>query len=82
MLVVWQNWFRGLVHELHVVVIVSQVPVFVCKQLRKTVMWPTSRNLWGYCQIDSQLLLVLVEVLRATRDALVTGELMEVNTMV
>ena len=24
-------------HELHVVVIVSQVPVFVCKQLRKTV---------------------------------------------
>lgn len=25
-------------HELHVVVIVSQVPVFVCKQLRKTVI--------------------------------------------
>jgi len=28
------------VHELHVVVIVSQVPVFVCKQLRKTVKGP------------------------------------------
>lgn len=38
MLVVQQNWFRGLVHELHVVVIVSQVPVFVCKQFRKTVI--------------------------------------------
>ena len=25
-------------HELHVVVIVSQVPIFVCKQLRKTVI--------------------------------------------
>jgi len=34
-LVVQQNWFRGVVNELHVVVIVSQVPVFVCKQLRK-----------------------------------------------
>jgi len=32
-LVVQQNWFRGLVN---VVVIVSQVPEFVCKQLRKT----------------------------------------------
>jgi len=37
-LVVQQNWFRGLVNELHVVVIVSHVPKFVCKQLRKTVM--------------------------------------------
>lgn len=37
MLVVEQNWFRGLVNELHAVVIVSQIPVFVCKQLRKTV---------------------------------------------
>ena len=27
-------------HELHVMVIVSQVPVFVCKQLRKTVTVP------------------------------------------
>jgi len=36
-LVVHQNWFRGLVNDLHVVVIVSQVPEFVCKQLRKTV---------------------------------------------
>jgi len=36
-LVVQQNWFRGLVNELHVVVIVSQVPENVCKQLRKTV---------------------------------------------
>jgi len=37
-LVVQQNWFRGLVNELHVEVIVSQVPEFVCKQLRKTVI--------------------------------------------
>jgi len=37
-LVVQQNWFRGLVNELHVVVIVSQVPENVCKQLRKTVI--------------------------------------------
>ena len=26
-------------HELHGVAIVSQVPVFVCKQSRKTVVW-------------------------------------------
>ena len=37
MFVVQQNWFRELAHELHVVVIVSQVPLFVCKQSRKTV---------------------------------------------
>jgi len=36
-LVVQQNWYRGLVNEFHVVLIVSQVPEFVCKQLRKTV---------------------------------------------
>jgi len=36
MLVVHQNWFRGLVNELHVVT-VSQVPEFVCKRSRKTV---------------------------------------------
>jgi len=36
-LVVQQNWFKGLVNGLHVVVIVSQVPEFVCKHLRKTV---------------------------------------------
>jgi len=37
-LVVQQNWLRGLVNELHVVVIVSQVPENVCKQSRKTVI--------------------------------------------
>jgi len=37
-LVVQQNWFRGLANELHVVLIVSQVPENVCKQSRKTVM--------------------------------------------
>jgi len=37
-LVVQQNWFRGLVmNEFRVVVIVSQVPENVCKQSRKTV---------------------------------------------
>ncbi len=38
--VLQQNWFSGLVHELQVVVIVSQEPVLVCKQLRKTVIMP------------------------------------------
>lgn len=35
--VVQQIWFRRLVHGLHVEVIVSLVPVFVCEQLRKTI---------------------------------------------
>jgi len=43
-LVVHQNWFRGLVNELHVVVIVSQVPEFVYKQLRKTVMYSSTAH--------------------------------------
>jgi len=38
-LVVQQYWFRELVNELHVVVIVSQVPENVCKQSRKTVIF-------------------------------------------
>ena len=38
MLEVLQNWFRGLVHESHDVVSVSQVPISVCKQLRKIVI--------------------------------------------
>jgi len=45
-LVVQQNFFRGLVNEFHVVFIVSQVPEFVCKQLRKTANTELSGVYW------------------------------------
>ena len=41
----------GLVHELHVVVIVSEVQGIVCKQLRKTVIMTNITGLGECCCI-------------------------------
>lgn len=43
----------GLVHELHVVVIVSEVQGIVCKQLRKTVNYSDTAQMKTTCAVYS-----------------------------